>query len=87
MGVIGWIFFGLIVGLVARFLMPGRDPAGFLLTMMLGILGAVVGGFLGRAAGWYREGEPVGFLMAVVGAIALLVLFRLIRRPGAPVPR
>lgn len=84
MSVIWWILFGLIVGLVARFLMPGRDPAGLLLTIVLGILGAVVGGFLGRMAGWYREGEPVGFLMAVVGAIVLLAIVRMIRRPRAP---
>jgi uncharacterized membrane protein YeaQ/YmgE (transglycosylase-associated protein family) len=78
MGVLGWIIFGLIVGVVARFLMPGGDPAGFVVTAVLGIVGALLGGFLGRSVGWYREGEPAGFVMAVVGAVVLLVLYRLI---------
>ncbi|HWC02169.1 MAG TPA: GlsB/YeaQ/YmgE family stress response membrane protein [Methylomirabilota bacterium] len=76
MGILGWIVFGLIVGIVARFLMPGRDPAGFVVTAVIGIVGALIGGFLGRLAGWYAEGEPAGFLMAVVGAIVLLALYR-----------
>lgn len=78
MGILGWIVFGLLVGIVARFLMPGRDPAGFVLTAALVIVGALLGGFLGRAAGWYAEGEPAGFVMALVGAIVLLALYRLI---------
>jgi len=83
MSIIGWIVFGLIVGIVAKFLMPGRDPGGFVLTIVLGIVGAVVGGFLGRLVGWYGEGDPVGFLMAVVGAIVLLVLYRMaVGRPS-----
>ena len=80
MGVIGWIVFGLIVGVVAKFLMPGRDPGGFFVTILLGSVGAIVGGFLGRAVGWYGPGDPVGFVMAVLGAIALLVAYRLIAR-------
>jgi uncharacterized membrane protein YeaQ/YmgE (transglycosylase-associated protein family) len=60
MGVIGWIVFGLIVGIVAKFLMPGRDPGGFVLTAILGIVGALLGGYLGRAMGWYQESEPAG---------------------------
>src|SRR5207245_9998751 len=75
MSVIGWIVFGLIVGIVAKFVMPGRDPGGFIVTVLLGIAGALLGGYLGRAAGLYREGDPVGFIMAVVGAIAVLVLY------------
>ena len=78
MSIIGWILFGLIVGIVAKLLTPGRDPGGFILTALLGIAGALLGGFLGRSAGWYREGDPVGFVMAVLGSIALLVLFRLV---------
>ena len=78
MGVIGWIIFGLIVGIVAKFLMPGRDPGGFVITAVLGIVGALLGGYLGRAMGWYREGEPAGFIVAVIGAILVLALYRLL---------
>ena len=80
MGIIVWIVFGLLVGIVAKVLMPGRDPGGFILTALLGIAGALVGGFIGRTAGWYGEGDPVGFVMAVVGSIVLLVLYRLVIR-------
>jgi uncharacterized membrane protein YeaQ/YmgE (transglycosylase-associated protein family) len=80
MGVLGWIIFGLIVGIVAKFLMPGRDPGGFIVTILIGIAGALVGGYLGRAVGWYREGDPVGFLMAVLGSIVLLALYRMLAR-------
>jgi uncharacterized membrane protein YeaQ/YmgE (transglycosylase-associated protein family) len=78
MGVIGWIVFGLIVGIVAKFLMPGRDPGGFVTTIVLGIIGALLGGYLGRALGWYGEGEPAGFIVAVIGAIVVLALYRLV---------
>ena len=78
MGVIGWIVFGLIVGIVAKFLMPGRDPGGFVITAILGIVGALLGGYLGRAMGWYQEGEPAGFIVAVIGAIIVLLLYRLL---------
>jgi uncharacterized membrane protein YeaQ/YmgE (transglycosylase-associated protein family) len=78
MHILGWIIFGLIVGAVAKLLMPGRDPGGFVVTMALGIIGALLGGFLGRAVGWYRPGDPVGFVMAVIGAIILLVAYRAI---------
>lgn len=77
MGIIGWILFGLVVGVVAKFLMPGRDPGGFIITAVLGIVGALVGGFIGQALGFYHEGEPAGFLMAVVGSVILLFLYRL----------
>jgi len=81
MAVLGWIIFGLVVGVVAKLLTPGRDPGGVIVTVLLGIAGALVGGFLGRAVGWYREGDPVGFAVAVVGSIVLLVLYRLVARP------
>jgi uncharacterized membrane protein YeaQ/YmgE (transglycosylase-associated protein family) len=68
--IIGWIVFGLVVGLVAKFLMPGRDPGGFVITAILGIVGALVGGFVGRLIGL------VGFIMAVVGSIILLAIYR-----------
>ena len=77
MGILGWIFFGLLVGAVGKLLMPGRDPGGFVVTILVGIAGALVGGFLGRTLGMYREDDPVGFIMAVLGAIVLLVLYRL----------
>lgn len=76
MHIIGWILFGLLVGVVAKFLMPGRDPGGFVITAVLGIVGGVVGGFLGRTMGWYRDGDPVGFIMAVLGSIIVLMLYR-----------
>ena len=75
-GWIGWIIFGLIVGIVGKFLMPGRDPGGFIVTILLGIAGALIGGFVGRALGFYQEGEPAGFIMAVIGAIILLAIYR-----------
>ena len=78
MGVIGWIVFGLVVGIVAKFVVPGRDPGGIIVTVLLGIVGALLGGFLGRSLGWYREGDPVGFIMAVVGSVVLLLLYRML---------
>ena len=80
MSVLGWILFGLVVGIVAKFLMPGRDPGGMVITILIGIVGALLGGFIGRAGGWYGEGDPVGFVMAVLGSIVLLLLYRLVAR-------
>ena len=77
MHIIGWILFGLAVGIVAKLLMPGRDPGGFFITALLGIVGSFVGGFLGRLLGWYGDGDPVGFVMAVIGSIVLLAAYRL----------
>ena len=77
MSILGWIFFGLVVGIIGKLLMPGRDPGGFIITTLLGIVGALVGGFLGRVLGLYREGDPVGFVMAIIGSIILLVLYRM----------
>jgi len=76
MGFIWMLIIGLVVGAIAKFLMPGKDPGGFLITMLIGIVGALIAGFLGRALGWYNEGEPVGFIASVVGAILLLVVYR-----------
>jgi uncharacterized membrane protein YeaQ/YmgE (transglycosylase-associated protein family) len=73
---IGWIVFGLIVGVIAKLLMPGRDPGGFIVTILLGIAGALLGGFLGRALGWYGPDQSAGFLMSLLGAILLLVIYR-----------
>jgi uncharacterized membrane protein YeaQ/YmgE (transglycosylase-associated protein family) len=83
MGIIGWIVFGLLVGIVAKLLMPGRDPGGFVLTIAIGIIGALLGGFIGRMLGLYGPNDPVGFVMAVIGSVVLLLAYRLIaRRPG-----
>ena len=78
MSIVIWIIFGLFVGVVAKIVMPGRDPGGFIVTILLGIAGALLGGFLGRALGLYREGDAVGFIMAVLGALLLLVFYRVI---------
>jgi len=82
-GVLGWILFGLVVGIIAKLLMPGRDPGGFIITALLGIAGAVLGGFLGRAFGFYGPGEPAGFLMSTLGAVILLFIYHKLRRPTA----
>ena len=77
-GVIGWILFGLIVGAIAKLLMPGRDPGGIIVTMLIGIAGALTGGFIGRALGWYGPNDGAGFFMSLLGAILLLSLYRVI---------
>lgn len=76
-GILGWIVFGLIVGALAKLVMPGRDPGGIIVTILLGIAGAVVGGYLGQSLGWYAPGQPAGFIVATLGAILLLFLYRL----------
>jgi len=82
-GLIGTLVIGLIIGAVAKLLMPGRDPGGCLVTILLGIVGALVAGYLGRAIGWYEPGEPAGFIASVIGAMLLLLIYRLFlrRRP------
>jgi len=78
MGVISMIVIGLIVGAIAKLLMPGDDPGGIIVTILLGIGGSVLAGFLGRAAGWYTPGEPAGFIASIVGAILILAIYRFI---------
>ena len=80
MSVIGWIVFGGLVGLVAKLLMPGRDPGGFIVTIILGIVGALLGGYVGRALGIYQGNDPVGFVMAVIGSVILLLIYRFVAR-------
>ena len=75
MTVIGHAFMGLIVGLVARAIMPGRQHMGLILTMLLGMVGAWLGGLIGRVTGMYEEGKPAGFVMAVVGAMVVLLIY------------
>jgi uncharacterized membrane protein YeaQ/YmgE (transglycosylase-associated protein family) len=83
MGLIMTLVIGLVVGVIAKLLMPGKDPGGFVITTLLGIAGAFVARFAGQALGLYGEGEPAGFIASVLGAILLLVLYRLLRR-GSP---
>lgn len=72
------LLIGLVVGIVAKFLMPGRDPGGFIVTALLGVAGAFVAHAIGRAMGWYAQGEPAGFIAAVIGSIILLALYRMV---------
>jgi uncharacterized membrane protein YeaQ/YmgE (transglycosylase-associated protein family) len=80
MGILGWILFGLVVGIVAKLVMPGKDPGGFIVTILIGIVGALVGGFLGRLLNLYQPGRPAGFIGATLGAILLLWIYRVATR-------
>jgi uncharacterized membrane protein YeaQ/YmgE (transglycosylase-associated protein family) len=80
MGILGWILFGLVVGIIAKFIMPGRDPGGIIMTIVLGIVGALLGGFIGQALGLYGPGEPAGFVGATLGAILVLWIYRVASR-------
>ena len=84
MGIIVTLIIGLVAGAVAKLLMPGRDPGGFVITLLLGVAGAFVATYLGQAVGWYEAGEGAGFIGAVVGAVLLLLAYRAIgsRRRG-----
>jgi len=79
-GWLWWIIIGGIAGAIAKLLMPGKDPGGCLVTILLGIAGAFLAGFIGKSIGWYRDGEAAGFLAAIVGAFIILFLYRLIVR-------
>lgn len=82
--VIGWILFGLVVGVIAKLLTPGRDPGGFIVTILIGIAGSLLGGVIGRALGLYGPGEAAGWIVSILGAVLLLFLYRMIvRRPRA----
>jgi uncharacterized membrane protein YeaQ/YmgE (transglycosylase-associated protein family) len=76
--IISWIVFGLVVGALAKLVMPGDDPGGFIVTILLGIAGAMVGGLIGRAMGFYGPDQAAGYLMSIVGAIVLLALYRML---------
>lgn len=79
MGIVAWIVFGLIVGIVAKLAMPGPDPGGFAVTILLGIAGAFVGGFVGRALGFYGpNNQGVGWMMAIAGSVVLLLIYRVL---------
>jgi len=87
MSVLATIVIGLIVGLLARFFMPGRDPMGFVLTALLGIVGAWLGTWVGASFGWYAPGEPAGLLMSVIGAMLVLFIYRMVAGRNRPVLR
>jgi len=78
MHIIWTIILGLIVGTVAKLLMPGRDPGGWIITLVLGLVGSFTGTFLGRAVGWYQEGQSAGFIASVIGAVILLAIYRFV---------
>jgi uncharacterized membrane protein YeaQ/YmgE (transglycosylase-associated protein family) len=81
--IIGTIIFGLIVGVIAKLLTPGRDPGGFFITAIIGIVGSLIGGFIGRAMGLYRDGDSAGFIMSIIGAMVLLFFYHLATRRTA----
>jgi len=89
MGILSWIIVGLIVGALAKLVMPGRDPGGIIITILLGIAGALLGGWIGRVLGLYTPGEPAGWIMSVVGAIVILFVYRMVlgARSDVRVPR
>ena len=78
MGLLYTILIGLVIGVVAKFLMPGRDPGGCIITILLGIAGSFVASFLGQAMGWYGPGQPAGFIFSVIGAMILLLIYRML---------
>jgi uncharacterized membrane protein YeaQ/YmgE (transglycosylase-associated protein family) len=78
MAFLTWIVFGLIVGVLAKFLLPGKDPGGIIVTILIGIAGSVVAGYVGQQLGWYQQGQPAGWIMSIVGAMVLLVLYRMV---------
>lgn len=77
------LIIGLVVGAVAKFIMPGKDPGGIIVTMIIGIAGSILATYLGQALGWYQAGQSAGFIMSVVGAIILLAVYHMIRRTMA----
>lgn len=79
-GFLGWIIIGIVAGVLGKLIMPGRDPGGFVVTILLGIAGALLAGFLGQAIGLYGAGRQAGWIGATLGAIALLFVYRLVMR-------
>jgi uncharacterized membrane protein YeaQ/YmgE (transglycosylase-associated protein family) len=77
-GILGWIVFGLIIGAVAKLVMPGRDPGGIIVTMLLGIVGAIFGGYIGQAVGMYGPNQSAGVFMSILGAVIVLLVYRLV---------
>jgi uncharacterized membrane protein YeaQ/YmgE (transglycosylase-associated protein family) len=89
MHIIWMLIIGLVAGALAKLIMPGKDPGGIIVTMLIGVAGSLIAGYFGRAVGWYKEGENGGFIASVVGALVLLGIYRVIvhfrgQRPHAP---
>ena len=84
--ILGWILFGLIVGALAKLVMPGRDPGGIIITILIGIAGALLGGFIGRALGFYGPHQSAGWLMSIIGAVILLWIYRLFAHRRTTLP-
>ena len=78
MEILSWILFGLVVGALAKLVMPGKDPGGIIVTILIGIAGALLGGFLGRSLGLIGEGQQAGWIAAFIGAILLLIIYRMV---------
>ena len=83
MSLLLFLVFGLIVGAVARFIVPGREPVGWIVALIIGVLGSILGGYFGRALGWYREGQSASFLMSLAGAIVLVIVYHAVTRGRA----
>lgn len=79
MHILWMLIIGLVVGALAKLIMPGKDPGGIIVTMLIGVAGSLIAGFLGRAAGWYQEGQSAGFISSLVGALVLLGIYRLVQ--------
>jgi uncharacterized membrane protein YeaQ/YmgE (transglycosylase-associated protein family) len=77
-GILGWIVFGLIIGVIAKLVMPGRDPGGIIVTILLGIVGAVLGGYIGQVVGMYGPNQSAGVFMSILGAVLVLFIYRLL---------
>ena len=86
MQILWMLIIGLIVGAIAKFIMPGKDPGGIIVTMLIGVAGSLIAGFVGRALGWYAAGESAGFIASVVGAILLLIIYRLATKGRTAAP-
>ena len=82
-GFISWIIIGAVAGVLGKLVMPGKDPGGFIVTVLLGIAGALLAGFIGQAVGFYGAGQGAGWIGATVGAIALLAIYRMVKGRSA----
>jgi len=84
MHIIWMLIIGLVVGAIAKLIMPGKDPGGIIVTMLLGVAGALLAGWIGHAAGWYAQGQAAGFIASIIGAIILLAIYRLVMHRRTP---